>query len=451
MTSAQRYRSYLSETNAALFEQISKLCEDSPSSRNQLAEPGSAKNLNDGTSDREWKEASTYFHPDVLRKSMSTMALRDIRTGLQEQEQAEWKSEWREDVGQRYKELIPPKKKRSSPHLETGWRGSADATSSLRRTCSDLASSPAAAQTHETVFMLDLDKCTLFGNDGNDLGIALQWMDRGYDEVLDLYRLLVNPCVARTYQFLLSQYKAVRVVIYTMRATFLLYRSCFRDAIVPLQWHPEWHRDGQLYLPPHVRDADEVLASYSADGIPLLPEELVDLRKSVERLMAAREAVREALGLDAPPPVVVTATPKDVEATARRLGHPPGHAYLWDDNPRLRGSPRVVAVPPYDRLAPPQARALGAFLDARLPAESLDADLVDFMLGADPADRVLRESPATGRLEYHIPVGPERAEPWPVPAPPTLRAAGCCGPEPPVGASGEAAAAPAAAPAAASA
>ena len=86
--------------------------------------------------------------------------------------------------------------------------------------------------------MLDLDKCTLYGNDGNDLGIALQWMDRGYDEVLDLYRLLVNPCVARTYQFLRSQYKSVRVVIYTMRATFLLYRSCFRDAIIPLQWHP---------------------------------------------------------------------------------------------------------------------------------------------------------------------------------------------------------------------
>jgi hypothetical protein len=42
--------------------------------------------------------------------------------------------------------------------------------------------------THEMVFMLDLDKCSLYGNDGNDLGIALQWMDRSYEDVLALYR-----------------------------------------------------------------------------------------------------------------------------------------------------------------------------------------------------------------------------------------------------------------------
>ena len=226
------------------------------------------------------------------------MALRDSREEMPEP--SEWQSDWREDVGQRYKELIPPKK-RSLPHLHAGARASLGEMAGALRRPADLAPPAPAAKAHEVMLMLDLDKCALFGNDGNDLGIALQWMDRPHEDVLELYRLLLNPCAARAHQFLRSQYRAVRVVVYTMRSTFLLYRSCFRDASIPLQWDPAWHRDGQLYLPPTVRDADEVLATYAPDGLPLLEEERVDLRKSIERLLAAREAVRAGLGLAAPP------------------------------------------------------------------------------------------------------------------------------------------------------
>jgi hypothetical protein len=38
----------------------------------------------------------------------------------------------------------------------------------------------------------------------------------------------------------------VRVVIYTMRATFLVYHSCFRDQTVPLRWNPDWHHGAQV-------------------------------------------------------------------------------------------------------------------------------------------------------------------------------------------------------------
>ena len=79
-------------------------------------------------------------------------------------------------------------------------------------------------------------------------------------------------------------------------------------------------------------------------------------------------------------------------------------------------------------LPPAQGEAVRSFLDSRLPAESLDSDLVEFMLGADPADRVLHENPETGRLEYRVPVSLERQDPWPVPAPPSLSPTGsCCG------------------------
>ncbi len=181
VTCAERYRSYLSETNAALFEHISKLCDEIPfTTVKDGVTQHSSKSAPDCLSKHTRKTASPFFHPDVLRKSLSTMALRESRCSSGTVPAlAEPTSEWREDVGQRYKELVPPKKRSSS--LFEAARCPSDM-------CARLAPSPPAAMTHETVFMLDLDKCTLYGNDGNDLGIALQWMDRSYDDVLALYR-----------------------------------------------------------------------------------------------------------------------------------------------------------------------------------------------------------------------------------------------------------------------
>lgn len=45
------------------------------------------------------------------------------------------------------------------------------------------------------VLLLDLDKTCIYGNDGNDLAISLQWMERPLSEIQDLYKLLVSPCV----------------------------------------------------------------------------------------------------------------------------------------------------------------------------------------------------------------------------------------------------------------
>ena len=79
-------------------------------------------------------------------------------------------------------------------------------------------------QVDSGLVLLDLDKCSIFGNDGNDLGIALQWMECPYQSVRELYSLLVSPQLKPAYRRLrtLGNY---RCVIYTMRATFLLYRQ----------------------------------------------------------------------------------------------------------------------------------------------------------------------------------------------------------------------------------
>ena len=41
--------------------------------------------------------------------------------------------------------------------------------------------------------MLDLDKTCLFGNDGNDLGLCLQYMSKGREAVQELYNRIINP------------------------------------------------------------------------------------------------------------------------------------------------------------------------------------------------------------------------------------------------------------------
>ena len=47
----------------------------------------------------------------------------------------------------------------------------------------------------KVTMMLDLDKTCLWGNDGNDLGLSLQWMEKPPELVRELYSLLVHPAL----------------------------------------------------------------------------------------------------------------------------------------------------------------------------------------------------------------------------------------------------------------
>jgi hypothetical protein len=276
----------------------------------------------------------------------------------------------------------------------------------------------------EAVFLLDLDKCAFFGNDANDLGTAFQWTQKSPEDLLTLYRLLLNPSVSETYRKLKQRHQTVRVVIYTMRSDFLLYHSTHRNMIIPIRWCPPWHASGQLYLPPALESADDMLAAAHAQhGLQHLDTaDLLGLSKSLERLLIARQVIAEALRLPALPDVVVTAADKDVERTVRHLGYPLRSAFLWDDNPALRGAPRVIHVPPFDRLPSDRHDRLAALLRDRLPAASLPPPLADFLLTAGPADRAVRPRPGgAGGVEYAVAraVRPSSAwRPWPVPPEP---------------------------------
>jgi len=336
---------------------------------------------------------------------------------------------WHSDVIGRYRELIPPNLARprnshsSTKNCATIPRRALSAED-LQKAVEALSASTSQSwlvddtitvgtnKVEEAVLVLDLDKCSFWGSDGNDLGIALQWMEKSPDLVHQLYSLLLNPQVKATYARLQERAVKVRVVIYTMRATFLVYHSCFRDQTVPLRWNQDWHHGAQLFIPPSV-GAEEVMRSYSLRA-PLLEEERRDLKKSFERLFATRAVIAQELGLDSLPEVIVTASPKDVQGAMRILHLPVENAYLWDDNLKLSDNPRVVQVPRFDALPQEQHDMLVDFLNAHCPADTLEDDLVDFMLGADPADVVLSHDRQTGCLQYKIPAC-ARLDEWALP------------------------------------
>ena len=204
------------------------------------------------------------------------------------------------------------------------------------------------------------------------------------------------------------------MVIYTMRASYLVYQSCFRDnnPMLALRWHPSWHIDGQLYLPSHLVTSQQIMekTEWAAE---LMESECLDVKKSLERLLAVRDVIKNELSLDELPQVVVTAQLKSVSRTAKVLGLKEDASYLWDDSPLLAPVPQVVRVAPFIAMLPAQREKLLSFLYRELPPEALEEDLVDFLLSASAAEAaVVRES--SGKLAYHVPCAAE-LEPWSLP------------------------------------
>jgi len=253
----------------------------------------------------------------------------------------------------------------------------------------------------ELVCFLDIDKCSIYGQDGNDLGIAMQWMGKDKAKLVELYRRLLNPQLKKLLNHLRMTVEEVPVVLYTMRPQLLRYKSGCRDKVLNMRYKSEWHHSvDQVKVPPHISEPWEILSQYTG-AETLLPGELQDLSMSFQRLLAIRQVVQEELGLEQPPTTVVCAAMKDVQATAQKLGLKPDISYLWDDNEVLKGQPHVLVVPPYVAMDKGSKADLLDFLQAELPASSLSTDVSEFMLGAKEAQRSLWRD-GGGTLHYAI-------------------------------------------------
>ena len=271
---------------------------------------------------------------------------------------------------------------------------------------------------NKLTMMLDLDKTALYGNDGNDLGIALQWMDKDYSKVKELYRKLINPNLQKAYGHYKKMGKEIQVVIYTRRPQILYYRSCVRHDTMPMRYADDMHSQGQLFVPSWMKTSDQVFAKYS--GPQLLDEEANDVRKSLDRLLAARDAVAHALGLDKPPMVVVTAQAKDLDATAQHLRLPVETCLLFDDNAELRAHPRVVLVDPLQSLPSERREELLSFMEAELPASSLPEDLVEYLEEARPSEKSITYLD-NGKRAWSVSEAPAATLPsWRTPTPETV-------------------------------
>ena len=294
-----------------------------------------------------------------------------------------------ESSWQQYRNLLPPRRPAS---LNTGMH---------------VVQKEAGAQEckrSKMTLMLDLDKTCLFGNDSNDLGLSLQWMNKSPEVVRELHKLLVSPCLRHAYNDYVGR-GDVAVVIYTCRPQLLQYKSCITGEMLNLRYAPGMHDAGnQVHIPASLRSPEAVLARYS--GPDLDEDETHDVLKSLERLLAARDAIAHELGLSTPPHVVVTAKEKDVELTARHLGMDPCSAVLYDDNIAIVHKKNVVNVEPLMSLPSEQRDKLLSFMDRVLPVEEIDDDLLLYLKEAHPDAQSLRCNPSTGRTSWYIPEMP---------------------------------------------
>mmetsp|Transcript_8915 Transcript_8915/g.14080 ORF Transcript_8915/g.14080 Transcript_8915/m.14080 type:complete len:345 (-) Transcript_8915:177-1211(-) len=273
----------------------------------------------------------------------------------------------------------------------------------------------AAGNSMRVGLFMDLDHCAIMGQDGNDLGIAFQLNRQPYYQIKDLYKYLINPEVLRVYRAFISKKYRPELVIYTRRSHLLSYTSVLRSRPVDLTWMPDWHHSKtQVCFPSDIKNADQILNSYSG-SCSLFPKERLDLRMSLERLLAARDAIKEILELPKAPKVVVTCAPKDVTLTASKMDLP-SNSYLWDDNEDLFGADKVLPVARYDALQPRQAKGLREFLDETLPVEALPRSTIAFMMKAREGMSSIRRV-SMEEFEYQI---NEEQDPEPFPLPEEL-------------------------------
>uniref|UniRef100_A0A7S4N1V6 Uncharacterized protein n=1 Tax=Guillardia theta TaxID=55529 RepID=A0A7S4N1V6_GUITH len=286
---------------------------------------------------------------------------------------------------------------------ENGRKQSLSKNHSLARTTRVLG--PLRSHSGYIGILLDLDHTTIYGQDGNDLSIAFQLNGLDFSALCKLYTHLLNPQVKDLLERIRKLGYMFEVALYTRRSHLLSYMSLLRRRVISLKWREDWHfGSSHCLIPSNISSAEEVLETYR--GVALMPQEKQDLHMSLNRLLAARTAIKDMLGLEVAPNVILTCQDKDVLAVSRVLGMPEDSTFLWDDNLELRHDPRVVLVEPFDKLHATQRSTLLSFLDATLPAAKLSNETVAFMLsGAQGRSSLTRGE--DGLLRYTIPAANE--------------------------------------------
>ena len=231
------------------------------------------------------------------------------------------------------------------------------------------ATTTTPSSSSSSTYFLDLDMCTFYGQDFDDLVSVFQALRQSDNSIKSLMHKLVNPAMIQTIRPLLLLESHARVCLYTKKSGII------REHGVP----PEMLKAGEVYIPPTMS-----LEEYLFLGKDTIPTQMY---RPLNRLFKCREVVQEVLGLRHLPELIVTAVRKSVKRACVTLLDPPTNpefAFLWDDNAEIADDFHVIHVPEY-RAVP---KAIAGMIEQDLGAVTLDKyndrDLIFFLLQANP-------------------------------------------------------------------
>jgi hypothetical protein len=184
------------------------------------------------------------------------------------------------------------------------------------------------------VLALDLDKCTLVGEDSCDIINAIGRLTDGYTkskrEIMDVAMQLVNPHLKPALDDLKKRHLDPLVVIYTMKGAVVdkvarLFQSLgltpgFLTDFYNLKFDMTDIMNSFSYLTKQVENA-------LPPGVSMGPF----IKDNMDRLGVATLAISLVMGLPYAAPLFVTNANKDLNVISRGLGVPLDQIYLFDD------------------------------------------------------------------------------------------------------------------------
>lgn len=229
------------------------------------------------------------------------------------------------------------------------------------------------AATDSPTFFLDLDQCSLYGEDCNDLITLTQITGMSRSSIKALMHTLVNPAMLRAMRTLLVKHPNARVCIYTKKGGFITKRAMPCHMI----------KAGEGYIGSNITEDD----MFKFEKF-IIPSGMI---KPYQRLFLAREVIQELLGLKSPPELIVTSVTKSVQRACLTLLDPPAdpcNAFLWDDNVAIANDFHVIPVPKYNAVSPAVASLVEQQLDAMFDERKLEgrkhASAISFLRSASP-------------------------------------------------------------------
>jgi hypothetical protein len=183
-----------------------------------------------------------------------------------------------------------------------------------------------------TTIFLDIDQCSCYGEDFNDLITACQMSLVNYNRIQELITQLLNPSMIHAMNTIFDALgkKNVRVVLYTAKSGLVLPLEDY--AVIP----------GSLVYIPSATTVEDLSKKNKAPASWL----------GIVRLMIAERAIRSVLGIEEKLEILITKVRKSVKIACENIVPLADYsrAWLFDDNEAIANDLRVQTVNHFNAL-----------------------------------------------------------------------------------------------------